>query len=290
MAKAIDQAFHEQRTVKIKLHSMKMSADLWRRYSVLIDTDNKKVVARIGPLVTTGQTPVPETEPPEDEAVAESRFSADLLHTYEAESFIDIWHGNDYAFVPEGEHVRADFIPWHRRWSHSLTMGCLFAPLGLLLYGINELGITASAIIVAAFWAHIILDQTGMLGSNLFYPFTRKQSNGWGLVRSGDAIPNFFTNYSAVLVMIWNFNAYAYEPAFSMPLPGYLALWFQSSSTTEYWLGLLNYVICFIIIPLGILYVAVHLYTKKYLKEPEPTREEAVAEESLREIEEIITR
>lgn len=289
MAKAIDEAYLTQRTVKIKLHSMKMTADLWRRYSVIIDADHKRIIARIGPLVTTGQTPAPGTAPPEDKAVATSKFSANLLHTYDAETHIDIWHGNDYAFVPEGDHVRAEFIPWHRRWSHSMTAGLLCTPFGLLLFGLTQLGLIASVVILAGFWAHILTDQVGVMGSNLFYPFTRKRSKGIAIVHSATAFGNFATNYGAVFIMIWNINANAYEPSIQMDWPNYLANSITLSAAASYWLGFLNYFVYYILIPLMLIYIIVRLHERKH-REPEHTTEEEAAEEALWEIEETITR
>ncbi|MEW6070313.1 MAG: archaeal/vacuolar-type H+-ATPase subunit I, partial [Candidatus Thermoplasmatota archaeon] len=61
MIKAIEDCNKTGRTIKIKLHTVKISADLWRRYSVTIDADNKKITTKIGPLVTTGQEPFPGT-------------------------------------------------------------------------------------------------------------------------------------------------------------------------------------------------------------------------------------
>lgn len=289
MIKAIEECNRTGKTIKVKLHTVKISADLWRRYSVIIDADNKKITTKIGPLVTTGQEPMPETAPSEEEATAEGSFSANLLHTYEKETNVDIFTGPDFAFIKEKDWVRVEFIPWHRRWSHSLTLGIIFAPLGLLFYGATQLGLVASAIIVASFWAHIFVDQIGMLGSNLLYPFTRKRSKGLGWVHSGDSIPNFFTNYTAILLAIWNLNAFAFEPAFTMPWVRYISQQTALSSTQAYWLGLLNYSIYYITIPLAALYLIAWLYRRRY-KPPKLTKEEAIAEESLREIEEIVSR
>ncbi|MEW6069670.1 MAG: archaeal/vacuolar-type H+-ATPase subunit I, partial [Candidatus Thermoplasmatota archaeon] len=218
--------------------------------------------------------------------VAESSFDADLIHTYEKETFIDIFSGPDFAFIKEGDKVRVEFIPWHRRWSHSFTVGFLFAPLGLLLYGFTQLGLIASAIIVLSFYAHIFVDQIGMLGSNLFYPFTKKRSKGVGLVHSGDALPNIYTNYVAILLVIWNLNFFAPKQVFQMPIVRYMVL----SGGVAYLLGLLNYMIFFAVIPLTVIYVLVRIYKKRIVKAPKLTKEEAVAEEALREIEEIVSR
>ena len=42
VAKAIDEAAEKSKSIKIKLHSMKVSRDFWRQYSVQFDTDKNK--------------------------------------------------------------------------------------------------------------------------------------------------------------------------------------------------------------------------------------------------------
>lgn len=221
IAEGIETAWREKRTVKVKLHSIKVGSDAWRQYTVRLDDQAGKVTCRIGPLVTTGQVPHPGTEP-KGNMYAERAIRAPLRHTYSAETTIDIWHGNDYAFVPQEENVRVDFIPWHRRWSHSLTLGLLLAPLGFLFYGLSSMGLWAAVIIAGAFWGHVIVDQLGMLGSNLFYPFTKRRARGMYLTSSGDKLDNLYTNLLAVSAIFFNFNAALPKPAF-IPWPA--GLW-----------------------------------------------------------------
>jgi len=61
IAQAINEAYERGRVeggrgrVVVKLHTMKLGADLWRRYSVQFDTEKNEVVVKIGPVVTTSQ-------------------------------------------------------------------------------------------------------------------------------------------------------------------------------------------------------------------------------------------
>jgi len=64
---------------------------------------------------------------------------------------------------------------------------------------------------------HILEDQLGFLGSNLLYPFTRARTRGFGLVRSGDAIPNFLTVWSAALVIVFNLDRFSAQPGLIPP-------------------------------------------------------------------------
>jgi membrane-bound metal-dependent hydrolase YbcI (DUF457 family) len=225
---------------------LKLAADLWRRYSVRIDPIRKEVTTIIGPIVTTGQAPIPGSAPPKEEAVAKGKFKAEVEYTYEEETYVDIFSGPDFAFVKDGDRVRIDFIPWHRQLAHSFTLGVALAPIGFIIYGWTQLGLTASAIILFAFWSHIITDQVGVLGSNLFYPFTKKRTTGMGLFHASDPVPNFFTNYCAVAVVVWNVNQYAFEPVFTMPI--YL------------------YILYVVIIPLGTFYGLIRIYRSHKLR------------------------
>ncbi|MEF8874152.1 MAG: metal-dependent hydrolase [Candidatus Thermoplasmatota archaeon] len=216
LIRAIDQAYREKRTIKVKLHSLKVGSDSWRQYSVTFDTDEKAITTEIGPIVSTSQVPYPDTAPTGDDKSYTGHYDSDLLHTYEDETNVDIFSGPDFAFVPEDDRVRADFIPWHRQWAHSFTLAFLLGPIGLLLFGWNAYGLTASMIIIAAFSAHVIVDQLGVLGSNLFYPFTSKRTEGFAIFHSSETIPNVFTNYTSAVVVLWNLNMFSLEPVFEM--------------------------------------------------------------------------
>ena len=287
MALAIDEAWYKQKTVQIQFHTIKMSADLWQRYSLTIDTDNKKIKCEIGPLVTTGKSPLPETEPPEDQRYGEWPYAANVLHTYDRANHVDIFSGPDFAFVPEGDHIRVDFIPFHRKWTHSITFPFLLMPLGFVFYGINEMGYIASLIILFAYWGHVLVDQTGMMGSNLFPPFTKKRSKGLGLCRSSDAIPNFFTNYSMVALTIWNVNYHNPEGI------TFGSTWATALGVTDYWpfyiVGLLNFFAYYVFIPLLCIYIITKTWHKFFVssEEDELVGEEARQVEMMKSMEAI---
>lgn len=277
MATAIDEAWFKQKTIQMQFHTMKMSADLWRRYSLTIDTDNKKIICEIGPLVTTGKTVIPDTAPPEEESYGEWPFQANVLHTYDRANEVDIFNGPDFGFVPDGDHIRIDFIPFHRKWTHSLTVPFLFMPIGFLLYGFNDWGVMAAFIILFSYWGHVLLDQTGMMGSNLFPPFTKKRTAGLGLSRSSGAIGNFFTNYMCGALALWNINYFT-------PIQYLGSDWVRMWGITGYWegyfVGLLNMFAYYVFPVLISLFIIVQLYMKyfwdkeDYNEETQMTKEE----------------
>ncbi len=213
LARAMDQAF-EGGPVTVQLHTMKLGADLWRQYRVLFDTEAGEVIVRIGPLVTTAQVPYPGSEPVES-AEGRAPVSAPMRPTYDAEVVVDIFSGPSLTFQRQGDAVDIIFLPWHRRWSHSLTLalalgllGALFSPLHGLVLGLGAL-------------VHILEDQLGHMGSNLFFPLTRRRVPGLKLLHSGDALPNFLTVWLSLVLIVFNLDRFSAAPVLT-PLPYFL--------------------------------------------------------------------
>lgn len=91
------------------------------------------------------------------------------------------------------------FIPWHRQWSHSVTAAALFALLGGLLGGWLAAGVIASAAL-----AHVLADQLGYMGSNLWFPLTARRSHGLRILHAQEPIPNLMAVWLAALLVFWN--------------------------------------------------------------------------------------
>jgi len=207
VAKAVSLAMEGKRTT-LKLASIKMGADDWRQYRVKIDPDAGEVRAQFGPVVSTGQVPQPNTLP-DPRPVATAKFSAPILQSYDPVYTIDIFDGPSFAFKRnEAGQVEIDFLPWHRNWSHSLTVGLLLA--GLASFWTWKAGV----VILGAYMIHVIEDQMGHMGSNLLFPFTKKRSSGMKLMHSGDAFPNFFGVWLCCLLIFWNVYAAIENPLY----------------------------------------------------------------------------
>ncbi|MBI3272920.1 MAG: metal-dependent hydrolase [Planctomycetes bacterium] len=314
VAAAIDQAFKEKRPVTLRLDTVRVSVNYYRTYNIFIDSDAREVTAVIGPLKTMGQifsrfdyapseasrrkeieehglvptlvriistAPcLPGTLPPETR-VATARFQAEVRNTYYQETEVGVFHGPDFEFVPEGDRVRIDFIPWHRRWTHAFTTGLVMAPVGFAVCAgwgalarsdwrafANPLACTAAIIATLAFWTHVIEDQIGYLGSNLFPPFTKKRSQGLKWVTSASPMPNVITNYLAILTVLWNLNAFAAQPVFHMPWASGMAGDFTTPA--YYVVSLLNYLTYVFAIPVALLFALSRLYRKYYLRSIRP--------------------
>jgi membrane-bound metal-dependent hydrolase YbcI (DUF457 family) len=208
VARAIERAAAENRQVNIHLHTIKLGADLWRQYSILLDTAAQEVVVKIGPIVNTGKVPQAGTEYT-GKAVGRAKVACPFSQTYQAETHVSIFSGPSFGFILKNGVVETHFIPWHRSWSHSLTLSALFAAVA---WGIASLwhgtwlypGWMFGAVVFLGMATHIIEDQFGHLGSNLFFPFTKERARGTKSMHSGDAMPNFLTVWLSVAVLFWN--------------------------------------------------------------------------------------
>jgi membrane-bound metal-dependent hydrolase YbcI (DUF457 family) len=146
-----------------------------------------------------------------------------LVHTYDAETKIDIFSGPSFKFerLPGREKLRVHFLDWHRRWSHSLTLA---AALGVGVAGlaalaeqvahgvVSQMPLWAGLVAGLSFAGHVVEDQLGFMGSNLFYPLTRQRTTGLQLIRSGHALPNFLTVWIAALVIVFNLDRFSPQP------------------------------------------------------------------------------
>ncbi len=196
--------------ITLKLSTIKLSADNWRQYRVGIDPGEGEVRVQFGPVVSTGQVPQPDSLPA-DRPVGVSKFSATVKQGYEPVCTVDIFDGPSFLFKRnEVGEVETDFLPWHRNWSHSLVIGALLAGLASLVTW------KAGAVIFGAYVIHIIEDQLGHMGSNLFFPVTKKRAPGLKWMHSGDALPNFTTVWLCCLFIFWNIYAAIENPVYHL--------------------------------------------------------------------------
>jgi membrane-bound metal-dependent hydrolase YbcI (DUF457 family) len=215
---AMRKAYETDEPQNVCLHTIRLGTDLWRQYAIRFDPEQNEVAVRVGPVVNTAQVPLPGSEPPscpssgpqaEDDRGREARVKVGvpMARTYDAENVIDIFSGPSFKFERQGDRLHVQFLDWHRRWSHSLTLA---AALGLLVWLI--LGKWAGLIVGLGFAAHVLEDQLGYMGSNLFHPLTRRRTAGLRLLRSGDAIPNFLTVWTAIALTILNLDRFSKQP------------------------------------------------------------------------------
>ena len=138
-----------------------------------------------------------------------------MNYTYDAEVKIDIFSGPSFRFERKGDAISVTFLPWHRAWSHSLTVAIGVGVIAGLLWGW-----LAGIVAALGYAVHVLEDQLGAMGSNLFWPLTRIRSPGLNLIRSGDAIPNFLTVWTACALTLFNLDRFADAPR--LPAAPYL--------------------------------------------------------------------
>jgi len=252
VAKCINEAYSSQKPINIKLETIRMPKSMWRRYSILFRLKEREVQVKIGPLISTGLEILYGSEP-EEEKIAVVKYKPNLYYSYEDVTNVDIWDGPTFQFRRDGDTIHADFIQWHRRWSHSLTLGILFGLLvGLaagFLYYMNDVMLsdvemlTIMFIIIGGIWGHVIVDQLGWLGSNLWWPITGKRKTGMGLTRSMDAMANFVTTFILTALILWNLNRFA---------PTRIFPWND-----------LEFIVMLIVFPLSIIIAGKYLFAEK---------------------------
>lgn len=97
--------------------------------------------------------------------------------------------------------VSIEFLPWHRAWSHSLLLGILLGVLFAFLIDVR-----AGFVAGLGFCVHVLEDQLGHMGSNLFWPLTRERSSGLKLLHSGDTLPNMATVWLSLSLLLLNLD------------------------------------------------------------------------------------
>jgi hypothetical protein len=198
VAWAVGEASAGGRPVRIRLNTSRAGPNLWHRYQLRFDIPAQRVAVRYEGLVRTDRSPLPGAGMPSREASAP--LPCPVVVDYQATTPVDIFDGPVFAMEPApGGRVVARFVPWHRRWSHSLAATALLAAAGAAIWGP-----LAGAVILAAHAGHLAADQLGFMGSCLFLPFRRPRVPGLHLTRSDSAFANFAAIWMCGLLGFWN--------------------------------------------------------------------------------------
>ncbi len=199
LADAVKQARKRDKPYRVKLSTIRLGADYWQQYVVKFDSEKQEVLVRFGPVVNTGQVPVPNTAP-EEAPVGRAKLDVPIEQSYDATTRVDIFDGPTFGFEANDQGgITLQFLPWHREWTHSLVVGGLLALAGGLIWDWR-----ASAVMMAGYSVHVLEDQLGFMGSNLFAPLTKIRFPGIHWMRSGDAMPNFSAVWISCLLIFWN--------------------------------------------------------------------------------------
>jgi membrane-bound metal-dependent hydrolase YbcI (DUF457 family) len=260
VARNIERARTENRTVNLHLHTIKVGADMWQEYTIQFDEAAQDIVVEIGPVVNTGKVPVPNSEPKEHRT-GRAHVSCTFKQDYSILTRVNIFSGPSFGFKPDKGRVDIHFIPWHRGWSHSLTLAVL---LGAVTWAVVSLihrtwlypGWMFGLVIALGFSTHVLEDQFGHLGSNLFYPLTRERTSGFKTMHANDALPNFMTVWLSLALLFWNLYRVTPDTFFPVYING------------------LSYLLYVVVIPVALMIVG-SILVKSSMKAPaEPPEEE----------------
>jgi len=220
VAGSMCRAYESGEPQRVMLHTTRLGSDLWRRYTLRFLPEENQIGVRIGPIVNTGQAPLLGSEP---ESADEVRIGVGVPMTqaYGEEVTVDIFSGPSFTFERRDDQLHVHFLDWHRRWTHSLTLAAALSLGAAAVASLGEL-VSRGAVTRAPLWvglvvgtgfvAHIVEDQLGYMGSNLFPPLTRDRTQGLGLLRSGDAVPNFLTVWTALMLILFNLDRFSVQP------------------------------------------------------------------------------
>ena len=253
VAQSVEKAAKEGRST-VQLHTMQLGSNLWRSYTLGFDSKTSEVVVDIGPLVDTGQVPFIGTEPKE-KASARVKVSCEFFQEFDKKSNIAIMSGPCFEFIRRDDgKVEIVFLPWHRTWSHSATLGMLISlivgivayftvPEGAVPTVMGPEGIMIADPYLIPRWllyplivffgslVHIIEDSTGFMGNNLFYPLTKDRTKGLGLMSAAEAIPNFFFVWTSLVCIMYNLDRFRWAPTTNppgIPHPETYFFWFYA--------------------------------------------------------------
>lgn len=215
LATAVARARASGKPFRVRLHTVRVGSGLWHQYRLRFDVAEQRLHVTFSgvvntsrePVVTTGATPAPVTHT--------TPLPCAVALDYRAECDVDIFDGPTFAFepLPDGR-VRIRFIPWHREYTHSLVVA---AALGL---GIGLAGGWLAGLVAAGAWAlHVLADQTGFMGSNLFFPFTRSRTPGCQMAEADNAWVNAAVIGFSVLLIFWNLARQAMPPVPGLSFP-----------------------------------------------------------------------
>ncbi len=213
MAQILETVWASGQPQRVQLHTMQLASDRWQRYSLRFDPYDHQLTVKRGPIVDTGQQFVCATQ----SVTAIRSLSMPVYYGYDGDLKVDIFEGPTIEFSVQRDpktkekRIEIDFLPWHRRWTHSLTLGIVLG--GLLALG---LGWQTGLAIGLGWITHVLQDQLGHMGSNLWWPLTTRRSAGLKWMHSGDALPNFLTVWLAVAVILLNINLAADVPQFTV--------------------------------------------------------------------------
>jgi hypothetical protein len=104
------------------------------------------------------------------------------------------------------------------------------------------------------------VDQFGVLGSVLFWPFSDKRSSGFKWTHAASVLGNVTLNYVLIALIIWNTIVYTTEAGVVMPWAAGMTGTY--SDPLFYLVSFLNFAAYYIAVPLFVIHAGSRLYRK----------------------------
>ncbi len=210
---AVERCAAMRRSVRVRLRAIRLASDRWQSYLIRFDPAKRKVIAEYGPVVDPGGNPVwnEAAVPCKTRLRADAKVRVDVKVEYEAELTVAGFDGALLSLEPVADgRVAVGFLPWHRKWSHSLFFAVSVGLFSWLVGG----GIAGVAAALACA-AHALTDHAGFMGSNLFFPFTFRRAEGFKLLHSSDFFPNVAAVWISWAVIFLNLGVYSQPRPFA---------------------------------------------------------------------------
>ncbi|HQW34475.1 MAG TPA: metal-dependent hydrolase [Thermoflexales bacterium] len=189
LAAPLRQTLADGKPRRVQLHPSRKSALDWTLYTVRFDAAHGEVSIRMD----NGQT-------------GRARVGK-LAYGYDGDLHIEELGGPSFEFTKTGDCAQVEFLPWHRARTHSLVVAAL---VGLLCF--VAMGPAAGAVGFLAYAAHVLEDQLGYMGNNMFWPLTRERSPGLRLLHASDAPANLTAIWLSLTLLLLNMDHAAQTP------------------------------------------------------------------------------
>lgn len=193
LAAPLRQTLADGKPRRVQLHPSRKSALDWTLYAVKFDALRGEVSIRMD----NGQT-------------GRARVGQ-LAYGYDGDLRVEELGGPSFGFTKTGDCAQVEFLPWHRARTHSLVMAAL---AGLLCFAL--MGPAAGAVGFLAYAAHVLEDQLGYMGNNMFWPFSRGRSPGLRLLHAADAPANLAAIWLSLSLLLLNMDRAAPTPLISV--------------------------------------------------------------------------
>ncbi|MDF1513978.1 MAG: metal-dependent hydrolase, partial [Anaerolineae bacterium] len=211
IVQAIDHVKAHGETLHLRANTIRLGADVWQSYSIEFLIDMNEIVVRIGPQLNTGGHVLPGRAGTQAQ-VGRRSVNSPLKVPYAEAYPVDIFQGPSFLFSPADGAVRVDFLDWHHRWTHSFFTAVLVGLIATLFTGLLanwSIAATAGLVTGLGYSLHIIQDQMGFMGCNLWWPLTTRRKPGFGWFHSVDALPNFITVWLSIWLILYNLDRHA---------------------------------------------------------------------------------